>query len=60
MRATGYTDLQLLKGYDPDGFPYAIAKGSSSIILIDLKNNQTLRLLRLKPMSLHAHGQRLA
>jgi len=46
----GYTDLQLIRGYDPEEFPYCIARGVYGLVLLDLKRNKTFSLLRLRPM----------
>ena len=55
----GYHDLQILKGFDPQEYPYCIAKGYYGLILIDLKLRVSLPLLKLEPMQLNMRGSRM-
>ena len=51
-KENGYSDLQLIKGFSHNEFPYALAKANSSIILIDLKRNEACNLIQTLPMEL--------
>ena len=46
-------------GFDPDEFPYCIAKGMYGILLIDIKHNQVIALVKLRQMQVALPGQRL-
>lgn len=45
---SGYTDLQILRGFDPDEYPYCLARGAKGLLLIDIKLNCSLSLLKLE------------
>lgn len=55
----GYTDLQLMRGFDLKKFPYCIAKSLYGLVMIDLKNQITFPLLRTRAMQLARIGPRL-
>ena len=48
----GYTDLQLIKGYDAHSFPYVLARSLYGIIAIDLKNDLIVPIVKLRPLDL--------
>lgn len=44
---SGYTDLQIMKGFDPDQFPYCVARSERGLIVVDVKRLRTVLLLRV-------------
>ena len=48
----GYTDLQLLKGFNMANFPFMIAKGKYGITLIDVVNEKAFLLFQTQTMQM--------
>ena len=48
----GYTDLQLLKGFNMTNFPFMIAKGKHGITLIDVVNEKAFLLFQTRTMQM--------
>jgi hypothetical protein len=44
-RTVGFTDLQLLKGFNFETYPYAIAKGIDDVVIVDIKQGISTSLI---------------
>ena len=55
----GFTDLQLLKGFNADKYPYAIAKGIDDVIIVDVKHGISTSLIENRHTQLNMLGHRM-